>query len=100
MLELVSTIRLEHFGVVPALPPIEDHARKLPFSYRAEEAPDLARYVERHYPDPDARVSAWARQFLEVQGDDATDTFAVLVRLCQGSRSQLSYAMPSAAADA
>src|SRR6185437_4849649 len=100
VLELVSTIRLEHFGMGAALPPIEDHARKLPFSYRAEEAPDLARYVERHYPDPDARVSAWARQFLEVQGDDATDTFAVLVRLCQGSRSQLSYAMPSAAAGA
>jgi transglutaminase-like putative cysteine protease len=97
VLEFVSTIRLEHFGVVPAWPPIEDYARKLPFSYLAEEAPDLARYVERHYPDPNARVSAWTRQFLEVEGDDApdtaTDTFAVLVRMCQGIRSQLEYAM-------
>ncbi len=100
-LELVSTIRVEHFGVTPkdtgSLPPIEDYARKLPFSYLAEEAPDLARYVERHYPDPNAMVSAWTRQFLEVEGDDApdtaTETFAVLVRMCQGIKRQLKYAM-------
>ena len=97
VLELVSTIRLEHFGMGAALPPIEDYARKLPFSYLAEEAPDLARYVERHYPDPNARVSSWARQFLDAPGDDAADTandtFAVLVRMCQGIQSQLTYAM-------
>jgi transglutaminase-like putative cysteine protease len=92
-LELVSTIRVEHFGVPPELPPIEDYARKLPFSYLAEEAPDLARYVERHYPDPNAVVSNWTRQFLEVESDDATDTFAVLVRMCQGIQSQLTYAL-------
>ena len=96
-LELVSTIRVEHFGVPPELPPIEDYARKLPFSYLAEEAPDLARYVERHYPDPNAMVSNWTRQFLDAPGDDApdtaTDTFAVLVRMCQGIPGQLKYAM-------
>jgi transglutaminase-like putative cysteine protease len=93
-LELVSTIRVEHFAVAPDLPPIEEYARKLPFSYLAEEAPDLARYVERHYPDPNAMVSAWTRQFLEVEGDDtATETFAVLVRMCQGIKGQLKYAM-------
>src|SRR5262249_21206864 len=64
-LEIVSTIRLEHFALPLDLPPIEDYARTLPFSYLAEEAPDLARYVERHYPDPDAKVSNWTRQFLE-----------------------------------
>jgi transglutaminase-like putative cysteine protease len=92
-LEFVSTIHLEHFSVLPELLPIEEYARKLPFSYLAEEAPDLARYVERHYPDPNAMVSTWTRQFLEAEGDDATDTFAVLVRMCQGIQSQLSYAM-------
>ncbi|HSI00256.1 MAG TPA: transglutaminase family protein [Reyranella sp.] len=91
-LELVSTIRVEHFSVAPELPTIEDYARKLPFSYLAEEAPDLARYVERHYPDPNAMVSNWTRQFLDA-GDDATDTFAVLVRMCKGIQEQLTYAM-------
>jgi transglutaminase-like putative cysteine protease len=92
-LEFLSTIRLEHFGVPPELPQIEDYARRLPFSYLAEEAPDLARYVERHYADPNAMVSTWARQFLESEDDDATDTFAVLVRMCQGIQSQLTYAV-------
>jgi transglutaminase-like putative cysteine protease len=95
-LELTSTIRVEHYGVLPedtgSLPPIEDYARKLPFSYLAEEAPDLARYVERHYPDPNAMISTWTRQFLDAPGDDATDTFAVLVRMCQGIQAQLKYA--------
>jgi transglutaminase-like putative cysteine protease len=92
-LEFTSTIKVEHFAVPAELPPIEDYARKLPFSYLAEEAPDLARYVERHYPDPDARVSNWTRQFLEGGEESANDTFAVLVRMCQGIQAQLNYAM-------
>jgi transglutaminase-like putative cysteine protease len=91
MLELTSTIRLEHFGSPPELPPIEDYAQKLPFAYLAEEAPDLARYVERHYPDPNALVSGWTKQFLE--GEGGADTFAALVRMCKGIQETLTYAM-------
>ena len=50
-LDLTSTIRLEHFAVPVERPPLEDYARTLPFSYATEEVPDLARYIERHYPD-------------------------------------------------
>ena len=92
-LEFVSTIRLEHYGVLPELPPIEEYARKMPFSYLAEEAPDLARYVERHYPDPNAIVSNFARQFLGGSEDDTGDTFATLVRMCKGIKERLTYAM-------
>ena len=92
-LEFVSTIVVEHFGMPPDLPPIEDYARKLPFSYLAEEAPDLARYVERHYPDPNAVLSNWTRQFIEGGEEDATDTFAVLVRMCKSIKEQLSYTL-------
>jgi transglutaminase-like putative cysteine protease len=90
-LELVSTIRLEHFGAPPELAPIEEYARTLPFSYLAEEAPDLARYVERSYPDPNAAVSTWVKQFLE--GEGGADTFAVLTRLCRGIQETLRYSM-------
>ena len=90
-LELTSTIRLEHFGAPPELAPIEEYARTLPFSYLAEEAPDLARYVERSYPDPNAAVSTWVKQFLE--GEGGADTFAVLTRLCKGIQETLNYAM-------
>jgi hypothetical protein len=64
-LDLTSTIRLEHFAVPVEVPPIEPYARTLPFSYATEEAPDLARYVERHYPDPSGLVSNWTKQFLK-----------------------------------
>jgi transglutaminase-like putative cysteine protease len=90
-LELTSTIRLEHFALPVELPPIEEYARTLPFSYLAEEAPDLARYVERHYPDPNAMVSNWTRQFLE--GDGGPETFATLTRMCKGIQEGLTYAM-------
>ena len=90
-LELTSTIRLEHFGLPPELPPIEDYAQKLPFSYLAEEAPDLARYVERHHPDPNAIVSNWTKQFLE--GEGGAETFAALTRMCKGIQQSLTYAM-------
>lgn len=91
LLELTSTIRLEHFALPLDLPPIEEYARTLPFSYLAEEAPDLARYVERHYPDPNAVVSNWTRQFLE--GEGGAETFATLTRMCKGIQEGLTYAM-------
>jgi transglutaminase-like putative cysteine protease len=90
-LELVSTIQLEHFGIPPDLAPIEEYAQKLPFSYLAEEAPDLARYLERHYPDPNAMVSNWTKQFLG--GDGGPETFVTLERMCKGIQHGLKYAM-------
>ncbi len=90
-LELTSTIRLEHFSLPFELPLIEEYARTLPFSYLAEEAPDLARYVERHYPDPNAMVSNWTKQFLE--GEGGAETFGTLTRMCKGIQEGLTYAM-------
>src|SRR5712671_3444171 len=91
-LELTSTIRLEHFGLPPELPPIEEYARKLPFAYLAEEAPDLTRYVERHYPDPNAMLSSWTKQFLEGE-EGGADTFATLTRMCKSIQETLKYTM-------
>lgn len=91
VLELVSTIQLEHFGVPPELLPIEEFARTLPFSYAAEEAPDLARYIERAYPDPNSIVGPWTKQFME--GEGGNDTFELLKRLCMGIQQKLNYAM-------
>ncbi|MBS0537531.1 MAG: transglutaminase family protein [Proteobacteria bacterium] len=89
-LEFVSTIRLEHYGVPAALWPVEPYALRLPFSYTAEEAPDLSRCIERQYPDG-GLVSAWAKQFLE--GERGPDTFDVLVRMCRGIQQGFAYAM-------
>ncbi len=92
VLELTSTIRLEHFGLPPEPPPIEEYARKLPFAYLAEEAPDLTRYVERHYPDPNAMLSSWTKQFLEGE-EGGADTFATLTRMCRSIQETLKYTM-------
>ena len=94
-LDLTSTIRLEHFALPVELPTIEDYARRLPFSYATEEAPDLARYVERHYPDPGNLVSGWTRKFLDGDGggEGGAETFATLTRMCKAIQDGLTYAM-------
>jgi Bacterial transglutaminase-like N-terminal region len=76
-LRLVSTIRLEHFPAAALEFPIEAYARHHPFSYSAEEIPDLGRTIELHYPDPGHKVDEWARRFVSSTGK--TETQALLV---------------------
>src|SRR5271165_5114271 len=61
---------------------IEEYARTFPFDYSAGEMPDLARYIERHHPDPGNEVGRWARGFLPPNG--SMGTFEVLTGLTQG----------------
>lgn len=63
-LRLESRILLEHFGLENAVFPLEAYARSFPFTYAAEEMPDLGRTIERHYPDPERKIDAWAKAFL------------------------------------
>ena len=88
-LDLTSTIQLEHFALPVELPMIETYARTLPVSYATEEAPDLARYVERHYPDPNGVVSGWTKRFLKGEGE--AETLATLTRMCKGIQEGLKY---------
>lgn len=62
-LRFQSDIVLEHYGLDRPEFPIEDYARTYPFSYSAEEIPDLGRTTERHYADPEHKVDEWAKQF-------------------------------------
>ena len=88
-LRLVSTIRLEHFPGIALEFPLEPYARHHPFSYSAEEVPDLGRTMERHYPDPDHRIDEWAHRF--VGGPGETDTQALLVSITAAIREELRY---------
>ena len=90
-LEFVSTIRLEHYGERSSAPPIEAYARELPFSYAIDEAPDLARFIERHYPDPEGAVLQWARQFLHDAASNGT--YETLARMCEAIKSSFAYSM-------
>jgi transglutaminase-like putative cysteine protease len=88
-LQLVSTIRLEHFPGIALEFPLEPYARHHPFSYSAEEVPDLGRTMERHYPDPDHRIDEWAHRFIAGPGE--TDTQALLVSITAAIREELRY---------
>lgn len=88
-LRLVSTIRLEPFPAAALEFPIEAYARRHPFSYSAEEIPDLGRTIERHYADPKHKVDEWARRF--VSSPDGADTQALLVDMTAAIRREFRY---------
>ncbi|MGZ9067133.1 MAG: transglutaminase family protein [Burkholderiales bacterium] len=74
-LKFDSTIRLAHSRIPPLDFPIAAHAQTYPFSYDAEEMPDLLRSIERQYPDRDNVLYHWARQFLNKSGPTGTHDF-------------------------
>jgi transglutaminase-like putative cysteine protease len=65
-LRIVSTLDLEHFPSGAGQPEatLDPSAELYPFRYTAEEFPDLARSLERHYPDPERRIDAWSQRFV------------------------------------
>ena len=88
-LRVENNITLEH---IPDNEPevlLEDRARYYPFAYDNEEMPDLARSIERHYPDPDGEIDRWVRRFLK-QGRP-TETGALLMTLTYSIREGLAY---------
>ena len=63
-LEVENVITLEHIASDEPDFLLEERARTYPFSYDAEEMPDLARAIERHYPDPSGELERWVRRFV------------------------------------
>jgi transglutaminase-like putative cysteine protease len=68
---------------------LEDRARYYPFSYDAEEMPDLAAAIERRYPDSSGELDRWVRRFLH-QGRP-TETGALLMTLTYAIKEGMSY---------
>jgi transglutaminase-like putative cysteine protease len=88
-LRFESTVQLEHQPLNVLDFQLEEYARTYPFSYGMEEVPDLARSIERHYPDPEREVDRWARQFLRKEGP--TDTLDLLARMTHAVKHSLTY---------
>lgn len=88
-LRLESTIDIEHYGIDGTSFAIEPYAETYPFSYSANEAPDLLRLVVRHHADPDHLIDLWARKFLRQDGP--TRTRDLLVNMTLAIRSELTY---------
>lgn len=88
-LRFESNIEIEHYGLSDPDFPLEPYAQTYPFSYHSDEMPDLGRTIERHYPDPERRLDAWVKAFLNGQGQ--VDTRKLLSRINTAIRAQFIY---------
>lgn len=84
-----SSFSVEHFPAEAEAIVIEPYAMRYPFSYAAEDIPDLGRTVERHYPDPEHRIDEWARRF--IPNEDGESTFDMLVAIAHAIRNEFTY---------
>jgi transglutaminase-like putative cysteine protease len=84
-----SVFRAEHYPLPEESVKIEDFARTWPFTYDASEIPDLARTMERHYPDPGRAVDRWARGIVDDSPDH--DTIGILTAMTRAIPNQLTY---------
>jgi len=99
-LRFQSDITLEHYGLHSPEFPIAEYARTYPFSYSAEEIPDLGRTAERHYTDPHHEVDEWARQFAlpdPASGNGLVETQPLLERLMRAIKCEFTYLSRDAA---
>lgn len=88
-LKFDSTVLLDHTSTNALDFQIESNAETYPFSYDVEDMPDLARSIERQYPDPDHEVEQWARRFL--QSGKPTGTSEMLALLTHAVRQDFVY---------
>jgi transglutaminase-like putative cysteine protease len=84
-----SAFRAQHYPAVSEAIVVEPYAARFPFSYAADDALDLGRTKERHYPDPEHQIDAWVKNVL-----DATPggrTFETLIAMNSSIRNQFQY---------
>src|SRR5271169_3850093 len=86
LLRFESEIELEHFENAQPDCPLEPYAETFPFSYPAEEVPDLHRCMERQYLDRRREIDAWAQGFQCAEG--RSQTFAMLTAMTQSIKQQ------------
>ena len=89
-LRIVSTLDLHHYPTAVDLP-LDPAAEFYPFAYAVDEAPDLARLQERHYPDPARAVEGWARSFL-TSGAGPARTLDLLSAMTRAIKADFFYA--------
>jgi transglutaminase-like putative cysteine protease len=88
-LAITSSFRAQHYPLPLQDLTLEPYAERHPFGYSAEEAVDLGRTAERHYPDPEHKIDLWARQF--VDADPERSTIGILTRMNRAIRSSFAY---------
>lgn len=85
-----SGFRAQHYPIKTEALEIEHYATKFPFNYSAQDAMDLAHTRDRHYPDPEHKVDAWAKGILEKT--PGGETLAALTNMTTTIKQQFKYA--------
>ena len=67
---------------------IEAYARTFPFTYAAEDMPDLLRSIERQHHDPHRKIDGWVRRFVR---PGSTPTLGMLTEITNAIRQQFTY---------
>ncbi|HEX5656115.1 MAG TPA: transglutaminase family protein [Polyangiales bacterium] len=88
-LYIESSVSVLHTPVSAEDIQVERYARRFPFTYSAEDMPDLARSIERAHNDPDRLIDDWARSFVRAKG--ATDTMAMLTNMTTHIHEKFTY---------
>ena len=89
-LEVRGTAEVEHLPMGPEDIAVEPYAQHYPFTYSAEDMPDLLRSIERAYPDPDRVLDEWARSFVPL--DRAVGTLDLLRDMTEAVKCDFTYA--------
>ncbi len=80
-LQFSNSLRVDHIEVTPSTDMLHEHARCFPFSYDADEMPDLLRSIERQMPDPGHVVDRWSRSFMNERRPTVTlDLLSAMTR--------------------
>ncbi len=87
-LTVESRIKLELFADAWPVFQIAASAQSYPFAYDQDDRTDLGAMTAPQYPDPDGRMSAWARAFIR---SPQTDTLSLLKDLNEGILGWISY---------
>ena len=69
--------------------PHDEEAFFYPFHYEEDEMPDLTRSISRQCADPEGRIEAWARQFVNRRG--TTNTRDLLIDITHAIKLQFTY---------
>jgi transglutaminase-like putative cysteine protease len=88
-LKIESEITLDHTPHGGPDFAIEERARTFPFAYGFEEMPDVARAIERQYPDSDGELDRWVHRFL--QNGRPTETGEMLMTLTYAIKESFVY---------
>jgi transglutaminase-like putative cysteine protease len=64
LLKIVSTLKIERYGLEGPVFPLAPEAELYPFIYSSSDRVDLGRLLEQHYPDPNGILARWADGFV------------------------------------